>query len=150
MNLSIITAVVPSLHRAIADLHSGHIGTRIPESHMELTVADQKGTSKSTSKSHSGTNRGKGPFSKFSMTSGNRSQVVREKREGRGNIDDLKNDSTTVNESELQFRPDGTGRGISRVEHDPHNIETGSRTSDGSEKMIIRQTVGWDVRYEDE
>ncbi|KAI9801612.1 MAG: hypothetical protein M1825_003291 [Sarcosagium campestre] len=46
------------------------------------------------------------------------------------------------------LRPDG-GDNATSVEHDPHH-PSGSMTSDGSEKMIIRQTVGWNVRYDQE
>ena len=50
-----------------------------------------------------------------------------------------------------RFRPDQAGKSETVVEHDPmYRAETGSRTSDGSEKMIIRQTVAWNVQYGEE
>ena len=46
------------------------------------------------------------------------------------------------------LRPD-QGDNATVVEHEPAQ-PSGSMTSDGSEKMIIRQTVGWNVRYDNE
>ncbi len=154
MNLSIIIAAVPSLHRSIADLHSGHIGTRIPESHMELTASEE-----SRNKSRSGKNftnplnshnQSKGGFRNFTTPSANRSQTGREGRDEKDFADTWQNSSRLDAESDDHFRP-GMGGSMVRVEHDPNGeADTNSRASDGSEKMIIKQTVAWDVRYEDE
>ena len=148
MNLSIITAAVPSLYRFVADLQSGHIGTRIPDSHFELTMVD--GTAKSMSNpTSSGTKRGKGLFSNISAISNhNKSQNGRELDEK--TYGDASKDSIFVGENDRRFGPGGLGKSSARIEHDPTSgAETGSRDSDGSEKMIIRQTVGWDVHYEE-
>ena len=155
MNLSVIIAAVPSLHRSIADLHSGHIGTRIPESHMELTASDETRNKSRTGKKFtnplSGSNQGKGGFRNFTAPSANRSQNGREGRDEKDFADTWQNNSVLNTEPEEHFRSGVGGNSMVRVEHDPHGeAETNSRASDGSEKMIIKQTVAWDVRYEDE
>ncbi len=50
---------------------------------------------------------------------------------------------------EKQIRPDLADT-TAYVEHNQGQEESGSVTSQGSDQMIIRRTVGWDIRYEDD
>ena len=135
----------PSLHRSIADLvYTSHIGTRIPQSHMKLIYNDNKGTTGSSSHEMSRSASGNKKSKNYSILSRNRSTNDMDGREKCGAGKTLASGATGP------FRSNGRGEGKAHVENDPSNAdETGSRTSDGSEKMIIRQTVGWDVRYDD-
>jgi hypothetical protein len=45
MNLSIITAVIPSLHRVLHDLKHGALGTRITEGQYELSLGGSRASS---------------------------------------------------------------------------------------------------------
>ncbi|KAI9701000.1 MAG: hypothetical protein M1836_001668 [Candelina mexicana] len=50
---------------------------------------------------------------------------------------------------EKELRPDMADSTV-YVEHNQVQEESGSVTSHGSDQMIIRRTVGWDIRYDDE
>ena len=142
MNVSIITATVPSIHRSLVDLQTGHIGTRIPQSQIDRAYPNDLGITGSSSHEMKSGSSGKGRSKVLSIPS----RIVGGTK-GSQNRD---NTNGQAGQSNQQFRPEGEGDNTTRVEHDPGNMaETGSRTSDGSEKMIIRQTVGWDVRYDD-
>lgn len=133
MNLSITCAIVPSLYRSVADLHSG-MGLQIPESHMEMYNSGSKSEGGSNVKALKTSSKA---FSRD--RSKNRSQIS-----GAG-----RDEKVTASESEEYFGPGDEGKTSVRVEHDPgFNAETGSHASDGSEQMIIRQIRAWDVRYE--
>ena len=45
MNLSVITAAIPSLHRFLNDLQHGALGTRITENQYELSMGNNHGLS---------------------------------------------------------------------------------------------------------
>jgi hypothetical protein len=134
MNLSVITAAVPSLYRSVADLRSG-MGLHIPESHLEMYNSGSKSRGQTNVKTLKSASKA---FSRD--RSNNRSQLGRDEK------------TIAVSESEEHFGPGAEdSKNNTKIEHDPgfNNAETGSRASDGSEQMIIRHTTAWDVRYEE-
>jgi hypothetical protein len=138
MNLSIITAAIPSLHRFLGELQTNRLGAQIHDTQYELSQGSanrSKGRWKPSFKS----NKGTAGESKL------RSQIHENGHMASENVN-------SNQESEHRFRPDLLGQSQVNVEHNAMDIrnETGSRTSDGSEKMIIRQTVGWNVHYDDD
>lgn len=131
VNLSILTAAVPSLYRAVADMHT-NFGLQLAEGHMEMYNSASKAGGSSNVKTAKTTTKA---FSR--NQSNNRSQI------GGGE------EKVSSTDSEEHLRHMDEGRTTGKVEHDANfNAETGSHASDGSEQMIIRQTRAWDVRYE--
>jgi hypothetical protein len=140
MNLSILTAAAPSLHRFLSELQTNRLGVNLHDTQYELSRGSRGYGNKSSSfwrpsvKSH-----GKGTANSTQLS------------QTRGKGHTVSENVTSQMESEHRFRPDLVGKSQVNIEHDPANrAETGSRTSDGSEKMIIRQTVAWDVQYDDD
>lgn len=139
MNLSILAAAAPSLHRFLGELQTNRLGITLHETHYEL--------------SHSSRvygNRSKSSFWKPSLKSHEKdttnstqlSQTQENRHIASENVE-------SQMDSQHRFRPDLVGESQVNIEHDPSSrAETGSRTSDGSEKMIIRQTVAWEVHYD--
>ena len=138
MNLSIITAAIPSLHRFLSELQTNRLGAQIHDTQYELS---QGSANKSM--------RFWRPTSKSKKATANESQL-RSQINGNGHV--VSENVNSNQEAEHRFRPDLLGK--SHVNVEPNGIdnrnETGSRTSDGSEKMIIRQTVGWEVHYDED
>jgi hypothetical protein len=140
MNLSILTAAAPSLHRFLGELQTNRLGVSLNDTQYELSQGSRGYGNKSSG------------FWKPSLKShgketANSTQLSQSKERGHTVSENV----TSQMESEHRFRPDLVGKSQVNIEHDPANrAETGSRTSDGSEKMIIRQTVAWDVHYDDE
>lgn len=66
MNLSIITAAIPSLHRFLNDLQHGAIGVRITEHQYELSQGSSNGLSGKFQRSKSGASQ-KNPRSQGSL-----------------------------------------------------------------------------------
>jgi hypothetical protein len=137
MNLSILAAAAPSLHRFLGELQTNRLGITLHETHYELSHS-----------SRGYGNRSKSSFWKPSLKSlgkdtANSTQLSQTKENGhlaRENV-----------ESQHRFRPDLVGKRQVNIEHDPSNrAEAVSRTSGESEKMVIRQTVAWDVHYEED
>jgi hypothetical protein len=120
---SLIAATIPCLRPFLKAFNSGFMGVAATQADPTLYGSSdgRKGNSSYILQSRRGDNK-----------SALRSAAHASRDEGRG------------------FREVNIGQSHTCVEHDPmHNAETGSRTSDGSEKMIIRQTVAWDVQYDD-
>ena len=116
----------------MADLHS-HIGLQIPEAHLEMY---NSGSSTRVETTDTGAKPSSHAFSCDGTQTG--SQVGKDEKFPRPSTD-------------MKLWPANEGRTNVRVEHDPtFTAETGSHASDGSEQMIIRQTRGWDVRYENQ
>jgi hypothetical protein len=140
MNLSILTAATPSLHRFLAELQTNRLGVTLHETQYELSQGSRGYANKSAGLwKASIKSQGKGTANSTQLSHTNeKSHTVNE------NV-------TSHMESQHRFRPDLVGKSQVNIEHDPVNrAESGSRTSDGSEKMIIRQTVAWDVQYDDD
>lgn len=128
MNLSILAAAAPSLHRFLNEMHSGKgFGATIPTSQYELSQGTGKNGSKTWTKV-------KSAVKKRSTTN----MTGREKT-----IDEEPMDNPT-------FRPE-TNRTHNLITSDhPRRNGTRSETSaDGSEDMIIRHTKEYAVQYED-
>ena len=107
------------------------MGLQIPESHLEMY---NSGSSTRVEIKAAGAKPSSQAFSYDETKTG--SQVG-------------KDEKLPMPSPDKQLWPVDDGRTIARVEHDPaFSAETGSHASDGSEQMIIRQTRGWDVRYE--
>ena len=140
MNFSILASTAPSLHRFLGELQTNRLGVTLHETPYELSQNRQGYGKKSAS------------FWKPSLKS-RENGIVNSAAQSRGKDTGhtVSENVTSQMESEHRFRPDLIGRSQVNIQHDPVNgAESGSRTSDGSEKMIIRQTVAWDVRYEHE
>ena len=139
MNFSILASTAPPLHRFLGELQTNRLGVTLHETHYELSQNRRDYGKRS------------GSFWKPSLKSrgnGNVNSSVQSR--GKDNGHAVSENVTSQMESEHRFRPDLIGTSLVNVQHDPVNAaEWRSRTSDGSEKMIIRQTVAWDVRYED-
>jgi hypothetical protein len=126
MNLSILAAVAPSLHRFLSELQTARMGAHITQ--YELSQGSYHGTSV--------LKRSFKPFSSKSFgKSANKSH----------NSEKFGEDGQSNNND---FRSHLTDKIQTHIRHDP--AETGSRTSDGSQDMIIRQTVAWEVQHYEE
>jgi hypothetical protein len=128
MNLSILAAAAPSLHRFLNELHSGKgFATALPASSYELSQNSGKGGSKTWGKLRSAV-----------------------KKQSASNISGREKTFDDDLPGRPEFRPD-TNRNahtISRAE--ANRREAGSdRSVDGSEDMIIRQTKEYAVTYDD-
>jgi hypothetical protein len=137
MNLSITMSAVPSLSRFLGELQTNRLGVHIPETSYEL------GQSSAT--------KSRGfwkPVFKSTKSTRNESQV-RSRIHEDGHV--VSENVNANQEAEHRFRPDLVCKSQVNVEHTAggNHGETGSRTSDGSDKMVIRQTVGWEVHYVD-
>ena len=128
MNLSILTAAAPSLHRFLNELHSGGgFASALPTSQYEL--------SQNSAKNNKSWGKIKSAVKKRSTTN----MTGAEKTFDEDRID------------RPEFRPD-TNRSTNFVSSkDPNRrTEAGSELSgDGSEDMIIRQTKEYMVHYDD-
>ena len=142
MNLSILAAAAPSLHRFLNELHSGGgFGMGMTSSQYELSYG---------SKERSGQNRTtKKSKSKSRLRSGNQSK----NRVAMDSTDQYTDTNQTLEDGRkvTDFRPDIAERNHNAVSSDPHRMETSSRSSgQGSEDMIIRQTKAWTVTSYDD
>ena len=140
MNLSILAAAAPSLHRFLGELQTNRLGVTLNDTHYELSQGSRGGyiNKQASSWKPSLKSSGKG--------TANSAQLSRTK-----NGHTVSETVTSQMGSQYRFRPDLVGKSQVNIEHDPANRnETGSRTSDGSEKMIIRQTMAWDVQYDED
>jgi len=130
MNLSILAAVAPSLHRFLSGLQTASMGTHIPATQYELSQGSYYGNSvlKRSFKSF-----GSKPFGKLANKSHNSEKLGEDGQSNNNPFQSL------------------TDKIQTHIRHDPmHLAETGSRTSDGSQDMIIRQTVAWEVQHYEE
>ena len=128
MNLSILTAAAPSLHRFLNELHSGSgFAGAIPTSQYELSQNSGKG-SKSWGKVRSAV-----------------------KKRSNTNITGAEKTFDAEGNAGPEFRPDTNRSANFITSKDPNRrAEAGSEMSgDGSEDMIIRQTKEYMVHYDD-
>ena len=138
MNLSILAAATPSLHRFLVELQTNRLGVSLNDTHYELSQGSRGyyGNKQPSSWKPSYISNGKG-----AVSSAQRSWSKENGHIARENV-------ATQTESQHHFRPDLVGEREAHIEHVPaHRNEAGSRTSDGSDQMIIRQTVSWEVQY---
>lgn len=137
MNLSITMSAVPSLNRFLGELQTNQLGAQIQNTPYKLSqdsVTKSRGFWK--------------PAVKSTRSTRNESKIPSHIRED-GRV--ISENFDANYEAEHRFRPDLVGKSQVNVEHVAmdNRGETGSRTSDRSEKMIIKQTVGWEVHYVD-
>jgi hypothetical protein len=116
MNLSVITAAIPSLHRFLNDLQHGALGTRITEHQYELSLGSSNGlsgrfgrpktgasrdTKSQPSLQPSGSKLSSRIFSDHDTKSANRSRKT-EKREDRHTPEENSTSSLTNNNGVMQ------------------------------------------------
>ena len=202
MNLSIVTAAAPSIHRFLGNLQSGQgFNTRLPDPAYELSMAQKYGPgygsnmSKGSGQEKSQPKRGLGGLFSGSNRSKTRSENRSNNRSKNHSTHDQERtpvphsheirdgDSSTRSltgadhqlpiqqqsyhngHSGMQpgrkqsieaphFRPDMVGQSQTSVEASNRlgsgRTHSQNRDSDSSEEQIIRQTVAWDVRYEND
>jgi hypothetical protein len=124
MNFSILSSTVPSLHRLLTSLQTSSLATVIPTTQYELSHGSNQGNTWKSSLKRIGSSINK---SRHSDELGNGNQSSNN-AEGKTRI--------------LDFRADLVSKNEAYIQQDPiHLAESGSRTSDGSQDMIIRQTA---------
>jgi len=134
MNLSILAAAAPSLHRFLNELHSSGFAGAIPSTQYELS--QNSGRHNKTRKPTAMTKQNTSRIAELEKTSAHDSTESSPRNPNQRQV--------------LDFRPDLTDRSQSHIVHEPSRTESGSRVSrDGSEDMIIRTTKAWDIKYDD-
>jgi len=124
MNLSILAAVAPFLHCFLSEFQTAHMGAHITQ--YELSQGSYHGTSVL-----------KRSFKSFGKSANKSHNSEKFGEDGQSNNND--------------FRSHLTDKIQTHIRHDPmHLAETGFRTSDGSQDMIIRQTVAWEIQHYEE
>lgn len=133
MNLSILAAVTPPLHRFLNDLHSSGFASAIPSTQYEL------------SQSSAGPHSSKRSWSKARSSKKGGSTVATTQRSFQ-EADVSKKHSRT--KFVLDIHADSIDRGGPHTVHEcTSRAENCSRISDGSEAMMIRMAKSWDVKY---
>lgn len=130
MCLSIITAVVLSLHGFFTNLTSGRFGVEVRETSHEMSGGSYGNKNKGT-----GTGTGsKKPFSRPHHSSGHSAH-----ERGDNRLSSRENGSKTPG-----LRPDLLSKNKAWARHEEEN-DWSDRRSDGSQENIIRQTVTWQI-----
>lgn len=136
MNLSILAAAAPSLHRFLNELHSGAgFGMAVESTPTKLSFSD----------SSTGNAWGKWA-SRNKVNSGSKSTTLMDSRERSSDTEQILADGRKV----MDFRPDLVARSENVVTSDPEAAERSCESSiGGNEEGVIRQTKAWTVtRYE--
>jgi hypothetical protein len=127
MNLSNFTAVALGLHSFFADLTTTGFAMSIPETQYELSQTFNKGS--------------KGSW-----------RVLSEENKS-ANSEQDRNKDTPLWRYEgkrrvVDFRPDPIDSNRASVKHE-REVNLGDRSSNGSQEMIIKQTVSWNVTHDE-
>ncbi len=143
LNLSIITACVPSLKRFLADLQSGAMAVNITES-FEMGVSKKVSSSNEHYASGSGIGIGSRIASKFGVRSQQRSN----------NISSMKRNDD-IEDAKYGIGVDGHEHGFTRGHNDnAHNVSTNRSTVERSDSVkgltdgVIYRSVDFKVEYE--
>ncbi|KAI9710043.1 MAG: hypothetical protein M1812_007507 [Candelaria pacifica] len=134
LHYSLMAATIPCMKPFVKAFNTGYLGTAARQTNYAYgyatgTFADDK------------TNHGRS-FALQSMRSRSQEDSKRAEPQHQKSTNNLK-----LREKDL--RPDMVDSTV-YVEHSQGQEESGSVTSHGSDQMIIRRTVGWDIRYEDD
>ena len=113
MHYSLIAATIPCMRIFLQNFTTGYLGT----------TADQLD-----------------PTATQAATKGSNSYMMSSMRSRRLDANSSDRTDKPIGERNLKLRPDG-GMTTSRVVHTDNATETGSITSDGSDKIIVRKTV---------
>lgn len=130
MNLSILTAVILSLHGFFANMTAGRFGVEVRETGYELSQA-----SNGKAKSSGGSNK---VFPR--ARSGLQHSSGHSAHEGASEGLRVREDGPKI----TKLRPDLVDRSKAWVRHEEEN-EWEDHRSDGSQENIIRQTTTWQV-----
>ncbi|KAI9744980.1 MAG: hypothetical protein M1835_002655 [Candelina submexicana] len=135
LHYSLMAATIPCMKPFVKAFHTGYLGTAARQTNY-------------------GYGYGTGTFGNSDKTDHGRSFALQSMRsrsaDERKNVEPQRQKSThNLKLQEKELRPDMADSTVF-IEHNQVQEESGSVTSHGSDQMIIRRTVGWDIRYEDE